>query len=122
MADDKWADLVIQEIQQLGANLNKMDRKIEIKHKQTDDKIEEMRKCFGSEFGKHKTEHIECKRDCTAQTDKKLSSKIYMWVTGFIILAILGLSGFTSSNKVAIEHTETSLENHIRPEVHQEKK
>lgn len=122
--DDKFADLIIQEIHTLGKNLSKLDRKVDLKTDKIYAANSESKKdntadhkSITDKLDNHIDDHILCKEACDnkikSSNDKiegKMSISMFKWIIGGLtigtIAVLIFVGGMTFDNKQNLfEHT-----------------
>jgi hypothetical protein len=122
--EEKFADLVIQEIHTLGRNVSKLDRKLDIKLKQVYDEIKENKKCNEKAHSlinkkqddhnevhlSHDRYHVDWQKESVDRTEGKVGGKMFRWIIG----GIIGVTAITLVTFGAFGlATQTKLERHI---------
>lgn len=108
---------VIEEIRNVRDDVSKLrdnvDKKIERFYDKLDLKIESHRTEILEKIDGQREHREECFRSCSEMVNKKVSTRWFMWIIGFVVLGVVSVAGLSSVNKATIKEVGTIVKQHV---------
>jgi len=108
-----FEELVISELRLMRESIDGFDKELDNKISDLDKKLDNKVTCMIQKVQETHKEREKCKAESNEKFDKKVNTKMFMWVIGFIILGLLSVSAVSGMNQVNIGKIETQVKNHI---------